>query len=82
MKPSEEVELLEHLIRALASPIGIVLRTSSPKGLRVALYKVREASSDPRLTSLAFRPNPLAPESELWVLRTSPAVASARRIDE
>lgn len=69
MKPSEEVELLGHLLRALASPIGIVLKTSSPKALRTALYAVRSSAEDPRLAGLAFRPNPLTPESELWVLK-------------
>jgi hypothetical protein len=74
MNPSEEAEFLGHMLHAISVPYGVVLRSNDPNRLRNALYSIRAEAlpETPALAGLAFRLNPLAPDSELWLIRTNP----------
>lgn len=59
--------LLEHWYRAMASPLGIVLRVSDMKRALARLYKARAEGGDPALKGLQLRRSPLAPQDEIWI---------------
>lgn len=62
--------LLEFLYDALRSPRGVIVET--PDGverLRQKLYALRKQTADPALDVLAFIPSPIAPETELWIVK-------------
>lgn len=59
--------LIEHLYRALNTPLGIVLRTSSIERLRQRLYIERK--KDPDLACLSINISRTAPETEIWIIK-------------
>ena len=61
--------LAELLYKALASKLGIVIRTTTPELLRAKLYATRKELMDPRLEVLSIKPSYTHPESEIWVVR-------------
>jgi hypothetical protein len=61
--------MLELWYEALASSIGIVLSVSDINAAKQALYKARRESADPALDFLSIRVSPLAPQSELWIVK-------------
>lgn len=64
---------LELLYTALASPIGCVVTTNDFARAQQKLYSARAKSGDPSLDILQFRRSPLAPETEIWIVKTKPA---------
>jgi len=66
--PSIAVELL---YRALESRLGIVVSTSDPERLRAWLYSARKAN--PQFEDFSFKPSPVLPNSELWIVRKNPS---------
>jgi hypothetical protein len=61
--------MLEFLYKALASPRGIVLRTSDVERARQKLYAARREACDEALNALGLTPSPSAPETELWIVK-------------
>ncbi len=61
----EKAKLKEELYRALASPVGIILRTNDVNLLRQRLYTLRK--EDEALGVLSFSPSPTDPNGELWI---------------
>jgi len=57
----------EFLYDALASELGIVLRSNDPVKLRERLYPLRK--SEPEFTNLSFVLSPTNPETDLWIIR-------------
>lgn len=57
------------LYQALAAELGIVLRVNDFERANQALYAARRKCGDPSLDVLQFRRSPVAPETELWVVR-------------
>lgn len=58
MKEQEVLKLQAILYQALASPTGLLLRTSDGPRTRQRLYEARRASADPALAVLQFRLTP------------------------
>jgi hypothetical protein len=57
----------EFLYDALASELGIVLRSNNPVKLRERLYPLRK--SEPEFADLSFVLSPTNPETDLWIIR-------------
>jgi hypothetical protein len=57
----------EFLYDALASELGIVVRSNDPVKLRERLYPLRK--SEPEFADLSFVLSPTNPETDLWILR-------------
>jgi hypothetical protein len=57
----------EFLYDALASNLGIVLRSNNPVKLRERLYPLRK--SEPEFADLSFVLSPTNPETDLWIIR-------------
>lgn len=60
---------LELLYQALASPIGIVVRTSNFSLCQQRFYRARREAGDPALDCLQLRRSPFAPEGEIWIVK-------------
>lgn len=60
---------LEMLYAALASPLGIELRSSNVELLKQRLYRARRNAADPLLDTLQFRTRP---DNLLWIVKGSP----------
>lgn len=58
---------VELLYLAFNSPFGIVVETSDPERLRARLYPARK--QDPELDCLSICVSPIAPASELWIVK-------------
>jgi hypothetical protein len=63
--------MLEFLYKALASPFGIVLRTSDVERARQKLYAARREACDESLNALGLTPSPTSPD-ELWIVKKAP----------
>ena len=59
---------LEILYQAVASPLGLVVKTSDFQLAQQRLYKARRESGDLELDRLQFRHSPHAPD-ELWIVK-------------
>lgn len=64
--------LLEYLYQALASRFGIVLIATPIETAVQALHTARRQSGDPELKALSFRKSPIAPDTELWIVKDKP----------
>lgn len=64
--------LLEFLYDALRSPHGVIIETDDVERLRQKLYAERRKADDESLSVLALVPSPLAPQSELWIVKARP----------
>jgi hypothetical protein len=62
--------MLEFWYEALSEPIGIVLVTNNLEAAKQALYKARRDCGDSDLASLTIRVNPLAPDRELFIMKS------------
>jgi hypothetical protein len=63
---------LEHLYTALNSKWGIVVQVAPQEYLKTAiqrLYAARRKAFDPALEVLQIRKSPIAPTSELWIVK-------------
>jgi len=60
-----DLDLIEHLYRAVASPLGIVVECDDVLKLRSKLYPLRK--DRPEFQHLAFIPSPLNPR-ELFIV--------------
>lgn len=59
---------------ALGTPLGIVVQTSNPEGLRQKLYRLREQANDPMLADISVVISPTVPGSHVWLVkRTKPS---------
>lgn len=61
--------MLEYLYQALASKWGIVVAFSDVTLGRARLYADRKKAADPDLSCLQFRPDPLEPDTKLWIIK-------------
>jgi len=61
--------LLELWYDALASDLGIVIKTNDPEALRQQLYKSRREAGDPNLDNLSVRISPTMPREEVWIVK-------------
>ena len=61
--------LAELLYKALASKLGIVIRTTTPELLRTQLYSTRKELKHPQLEVRSIKPSHTLPNSELWIVR-------------
>lgn len=59
--------MIEHLYTALRSPYGVIVETDNVTLLRQKLYALRK--QDPALSVLTFKPSPLNPTGELWIIK-------------
>lgn len=64
-RQTQDLQLLELLFQALASPCGITVRTNSTHRLRQRLYAVRKGR--PEMAVLSFELSPVEPDTELWI---------------
>lgn len=55
--------------QALASPLGIGLRSRDPVRLKNVLYTARANLHDPSLKSLSIRTAPDSPTNTLWIVK-------------
>ncbi len=60
--------LQSYLYEALASPLGVWLRTPSPHALKMALYRARDLAADVSLAPLQIRTAPDSPSDTLWII--------------
>lgn len=60
------LDLIEHLYRAAATPLGIIVECDDVLKLRQKLYALRK--DKPEFQNLAFVPSPLNPR-ELMILK-------------
>lgn len=56
--------ILATMRRAMAEPIGLLLQTQDPKGLRQIMYRIRSKYGDSSLVELQIRFSPL-PDGDL-----------------
>lgn len=63
--------MLEFLYSALASPRGVVLKTTDVERARQRLYAARAEANDEALAALALVPSPTSSD-ELWIVRRAP----------
>lgn len=61
--------MLELWYDALASDLGIVIKTNDPEALRQQLYKSRREAGDPNLDNLSVRISPTMPREEVWIVK-------------
>jgi hypothetical protein len=61
----------ELLYQALTAPIGIAVVTNDPERAVQRLYAARTAAGDPQLARLSLRRNPLRPEAEVFIIKTT-----------
>ena len=57
------------LYQALQQPIGIAVQTNDVMRARAMLYKARAEANDLALARLQLRINPLAAQSEIFIVR-------------
>lgn len=57
----------EFLYDALATKLGIILRSDDPVRLRARLYKLRGA--EPEFADLSFIISPVKPDTDLWIIK-------------
>ena len=62
---------------ALASPLGIVVKTDDPAGDARELYIFRKKLKDPDLETISIMTSPTSPDSELWLVKRQRAVSDA-----
>lgn len=72
------MEALEVLYRAMASPLGIVVAVSDFQLCSQRLYAARRKALDTSLECLQIKRSPYSPESEIWVVKTSPKGAKSK----
>lgn len=63
---------LEFLYQALASPLGVVIAVSDAQKALQRLYQARAAAQDEALAGLQFRRSPIAPDTEIWIIKAKP----------
>lgn len=68
----------ELLYRALAAPIGIAVRTDDCARAIQFIETTKRKLADDLLAKLQLRMNPLAPNTELFILKKAPARALAK----
>lgn len=61
------------LYEALGSPLGIVIQTDNPEGLRAKLYRLREGCDDPMLKEISIVISPTMPGSQVWLVKRKSA---------
>lgn len=66
-------QCVELLYRALGTPRGLALRASNPGYALKEFSRAKVALRDPALDGITARVNPLLPNEEVFLLRTSPA---------
>ena len=57
------------LYQAMTTKYGLVLETDNLPILRARLYKARAESGDPDLACLQLRPDPVAQNQYLWIIK-------------
>lgn len=62
-------ELVSYLYQALVSKYGIIVETDNLPILRARLYKARAEAQDPDLARLQLRPDPVSPNTLLWIIK-------------
>lgn len=70
---------VEFMYQALAAPVGIALATQNPAGAKALLYSARSAAADPALMGLNIMPSPRAPETEIWLVKSTRELAAHGR---
>jgi len=69
---NQQQELLKAILySALASPLGLLLRTSDQVRARAGLYKARADAQDPSLSILQIRVSPWPGEGDLVICKGS-----------
>jgi len=63
-------DLIEHLYRAAATPLGIIVECDDVLKLRTKLYALR--AGKPEFENLAFIPSPINPR-ELFIVNKEPS---------
>jgi len=67
---NQQQELLKAILySALASPLGLLLRTSDQVRARAGLYKARADAQDPSLSILQIRVSPWPGEGDLVICK-------------
>ncbi len=64
------MEPIEYLYRAARSPLGIIVKTNDPQGLRAQLIAARKAAGDVDLFTLSIRWSPRG-HDEVWIVKGS-----------
>ena len=59
----------EFWYEALASEVGIVLRTDDPHLCKQKLYAMRKQLQDPDLDLISILTSPEAPDTDLWLVK-------------
>jgi len=57
------------LYEALGSPLGVVIQTDNPEGLRAKLYRLRDQTDDPMLKEISIVISPSMPTSQVWLVK-------------
>jgi hypothetical protein len=57
------------LYEALGSPLGVVIQTDNPEGLRAKLYRLRDQADDPMLKEISIVISPSMPASQVWLVK-------------
>jgi hypothetical protein len=70
-----DIQCATVLYAAAAAQVGIVVRTDNVIRARAALYRSRNALSDPELAAISIRVSPDDSEHELWILSNKDAVS-------
>lgn len=60
---------LPYLAMAMASPYGVIIRTSNIKLSQAHLYAARRNAGDPDMERLQMRPDPLGDPQLLWIIK-------------
>lgn len=67
------------LTEALASPLGVIVKTNNPARLSKAIAKVIQENGD-TYTSLAIEPCRLFPTTQLWIVRNEKDTAKTHAV--
>jgi hypothetical protein len=54
---------------ALASELGVVIKTGDPQGTKMKLYAIRKELNDPDLDQISVMQSPDDPGGELWLVK-------------
>lgn len=73
---------LEPWYEAQKRKIGVVIRTNKVDTCKSKLYAARADARDPSLAELSIIVSPIAPETELWIVRRNNGQQQQREPDE
>lgn len=66
---AEPVSLIKMWYDALATKVGIRIKTPDPGQLKAALYKARAKLGDPALKELTIYVSRSNPQEEIWIVQ-------------